>query len=151
MFQKSTYTAGVMCGYAAVMQCKYLKCFLINLAHNEEPIEEWLASVNDERPDPDQVSPDIKSLSEEDYIAVTKELEERQKLLAFLKAVSEIFMYWFVLFVLKGFSSWLAYQYMKDHDIDPHDSGTHNPYRILLHKSTGTSTQKLQQKAPVNV
>ena len=41
MSQKSTYTAGVMGGYAAdaltVMQCKYLKCFLINLAHNEEP------------------------------------------------------------------------------------------------------------------
>lgn len=40
---------------------------------------------------------------------------------------------------------------MKDHDIDPHESGAHNPYRILLHKLTGTSTQKPRQKAPVNV
>jgi hypothetical protein len=40
---------------------------------------------------------------------------------------------------------------MKDHDIDPRESGAHDPYRILLHKLTGTSTQKPRQKAPVNV
>jgi hypothetical protein len=40
---------------------------------------------------------------------------------------------------------------MKDHDIDPRESGAHNPYRILLHKLTGTAIQKPQQKAPVNV
>jgi hypothetical protein len=40
---------------------------------------------------------------------------------------------------------------MKDHDIDPRESGAHNPYRILLHKLTGTSTPKPRQKAPVNV
>ena len=40
---------------------------------------------------------------------------------------------------------------MKDQDIDPRESGAHNPYRILLHKLTGTSTQKPRQKAPVNV
>ena len=40
---------------------------------------------------------------------------------------------------------------MKDHDIDPHESGAHNPYRILLHKLTGTTIQKPRQKAPVNI
>jgi hypothetical protein len=40
---------------------------------------------------------------------------------------------------------------MKDHDIDPRESGAHNPYRILLNKLTGTSIQKPRQKAPVNV
>lgn len=108
MSQKPTYSAGVMGGYAAdalaVIQRNYLKRFPIDLPHNEEPTEEWLASVNDEGPDPDQVPPDIESLSNEDYIAATKELEERQKLLAFRKAVSEILV-WFVLFVLKGFQA----------------------------------------------
>jgi hypothetical protein len=95
MSQKPTYSAGVMGGYAAdalaLIQCNYLKHFLIDLPHNEELTEEWLASVNDEGPDPDQVLPNIESLSKEDYIAATKELEERQKLLAFCKAVSEFF------------------------------------------------------------
>jgi hypothetical protein len=93
MSQKPAYSAGVMGGYAAdalaLIQCNYLKRFPIDLLHNEEPTEEWLASVNDDEPDPDQVPPDIESLSEEDYIAATKVLEERQKLLAFRRAVSE--------------------------------------------------------------
>lgn len=94
MSEKPAYSAGVMDGYAAdalaLIQRKYLKRFPMDLPHNEEPTDEWLASVNDEGPDPDQVPPDIQSLSEEDYIAATKEMEERQKLLAFRKAVSEI-------------------------------------------------------------
>ena len=40
---------------------------------------------------------------------------------------------------------------MKDQDIDPKDSGAHNPYRILLHKLTGTSIQKPRQKSAANV
>jgi hypothetical protein len=40
---------------------------------------------------------------------------------------------------------------MKDQDIDPRESGAHNPYRILLHKLTGTTIQKPRLKAPVNV
>jgi hypothetical protein len=40
---------------------------------------------------------------------------------------------------------------MKNQDIDPRDSGAHNPYRSLLHKLTGTTIQKPQQKPPVNV
>lgn len=159
MSQKPAYSAGVMGGYTvdalAVIQHGYLKHFPIDLPHNEEPTEEWLASMNDEEPDLDQVPPDIESLSEEDYIAATKKLEERQKLLAYRKAVSGIFKFvWFVLFVLKAFKQikhWLAYQYMKDQDIDPRESGAHNPYHILLHKLTSTSTQKLRQKAPVNI
>jgi hypothetical protein len=40
---------------------------------------------------------------------------------------------------------------MKDHNIDPRESGAHNPYRILLHKLTGAAIQKPRLKAPVNV
>jgi hypothetical protein len=40
---------------------------------------------------------------------------------------------------------------MKDHDIDPHESGAHNPYQILLHKLTETTIQKPQLKASINV
>ena len=100
MSQKPAYSAGVVGGYAAdalaVIQSKYFKQFPIDLPHNEEPTEEWLASVNDEDPDPDQVPPDIEKLNEEDYIAVCKALETRQKLFAFRKAVSEIVVSTFV-------------------------------------------------------
>ena len=38
---------------------------------------------------------------------------------------------------------WLAYQYMKDSNMDPKESGAQNPYRILLLKLAGmTSTLK---------
>ena len=46
---------------------------------------------------------------------------------------------------------WLAYQHMKDHDIDPTESGAQNPYRILLHQLTGTTIQKPRKIWVVNV
>ena len=100
MSQKPAYSAGVVGGYAvdalAVIQSKYFKQFPIDLPHDEEPTKEWLASVNDEEPDPDQVPPDIETLNEEDYIVACKVLETRQKLFAFRKAVSEIIVSTFV-------------------------------------------------------
>jgi len=92
--QKPAYSAGVLGGYAAdalaLIQRKYLKRFPIELPHDEEPTEEWLASVNNDEPDPDQLPPDIESLGEENYVAAMEVLERRQKLLAFRKAVSAI-------------------------------------------------------------
>lgn len=52
---------------------------------------------------------------------------------------------------LKQIKRWLAYQYMKDQDIDPRDSGAQNPYRILLHKLVGTTIQKPRRQPPVNI
>ena len=40
---------------------------------------------------------------------------------------------------------------MKDHNIDPKDSGAQNPYRVLLHKLMGTSIQKPRLKSATNV
>jgi len=90
--QKPNYSAGVVGGYAAdalaVIQCKYLKRFPIELPHDEEPSEAWLASVNDEEPHPEQVAPDIEALSEREYANALEMMEKRQKLLVFRKAVS---------------------------------------------------------------
>ena len=91
MSQKPTYSAGVLGGYAAdalaLIQSKYLKHFPIDLPHDEEPTDEWLASVNDNKQEPDQVPPDIESLGEENYVVAMEALERRQKLVAFRKAV----------------------------------------------------------------
>jgi len=35
--------------------------------------------------------------------------------------------------------------------MDPHESGAQNPYRLLLHKLTGTSSQKPRLKSSTNV
>jgi hypothetical protein len=40
---------------------------------------------------------------------------------------------------------------MKDQDMDPKESGAQNPYRLLMHKLTGTSTQKPRLKTATNV
>jgi len=44
----------------------------------------------------------------------------------------------------------MAYQYMKDHDINPKDTGEHNPYRALLFKLTKKNYKPPRQKTPVN-
>jgi hypothetical protein len=46
---------------------------------------------------------------------------------------------------------WMAYQYMKDNDLDPKDSGAQNPYRILLHQLTGAHLQRPRLKTAANV
>ena len=40
---------------------------------------------------------------------------------------------------------------MKDHDLDPKESGAHDPYRVLFHQLTGVSSQRPQLKSPTNV
>jgi hypothetical protein len=39
---------------------------------------------------------------------------------------------------------------MRDQDLDPRDSGAQNLYRSLLHKLTGTTIHKPQQKSAIN-
>jgi hypothetical protein len=40
---------------------------------------------------------------------------------------------------------------MKGQDLDPKESGAHNPYRVLLHKLTGASSQRPRLKSAANV
>jgi hypothetical protein len=40
---------------------------------------------------------------------------------------------------------------MKDNDLDPKDSGLSNPYRVLLHRITGTSIQRPRMRSAMNV
>lgn len=45
-----------------------------------------------------------------------------------------------LIFVYQQIKRWLAYQFMKDSDMDPKESGAHNPYRILLLKLAGMTS-----------
>lgn len=40
---------------------------------------------------------------------------------------------------------------MKDGDMDPKESGVHNPYRVLLHKLTGSGLTRPRLKNAVNL
>jgi hypothetical protein len=46
---------------------------------------------------------------------------------------------------------WFAYQHMKDHDLDPTETGAHNPYRPLLFKLTGKGGNPPHSKPPVHL
>ncbi|KAJ3505719.1 hypothetical protein NLJ89_g7270 [Agrocybe chaxingu] len=89
------------------------------------------AAANEEYPVPNE-----EVLGKDEYAAAMKTYVEHQKVLRFRKV---------------QIKRWFAYQYMKDHDIDPNDSGLNNPYRILLHKLTGTGVKRPQLKTPANI
>jgi len=40
---------------------------------------------------------------------------------------------------------------MKDHDLDPKDSGLSNPYHVLLRRLTGSSIQRPRMRSAMNV
>ncbi|KAJ3503437.1 hypothetical protein NLJ89_g8434 [Agrocybe chaxingu] len=134
--QKPEYAAAVAGGYAkdalAVIQRRFFKRFPIALAHEEEPTTEHLAAVNDEEPEPDEELPNESEMTPEKYAEAVEGLEERQRLIVYRKG---------------QIKRWLAYQYMKDHDIDPKDTGADNPYRVLLHKLTGKGLKRPRQKS----
>jgi len=56
-----------------------------------------------------------------------------------------------VIAVTQQIKRWLAYQYMKDNDLDPNESGACNPYRLLLQKLTGTRASRPRLKTPANI
>jgi len=74
--QKVDYQAGVVGGYAAnalaQIQRKYFKHYPIDLLHNEEPLPESLARVDDEAADEEQVGPDLDALDEEELAAAVR-------------------------------------------------------------------------------
>ncbi|KDR75455.1 hypothetical protein GALMADRAFT_140955 [Galerina marginata CBS 339.88] len=139
MDEKPAYSEGVRGGFAAdalaIIHRRYFKRLPVDLPHEEEPMAEFLAGVDDEAPDPDRMAPDEDVLSEEAYADVMKEMEERRKTFVYRKA---------------QIKQWHAYQYMKDNDMDPKDSALSNPYCVLLHRLTGTSIARPRMKSSTN-
>ena len=156
--QKADYQAGVVGSYAAnalaQIQHKYLKCYLIDLLHNEEPSTEWLAAVDDDAAEEELAGPDIDALDEDELAEAMMKSEKQRTMLCYRKAVSccvIIYLIWRLTIVDQQIKWWLAYQNMKDQDIDPTESGAQNPYRILLHQLMGTTIQKPCKIWVVNV
>ncbi|KDR72463.1 hypothetical protein GALMADRAFT_73731 [Galerina marginata CBS 339.88] len=136
---KPAYSEGVKGGFAAdalaIIQRGYFKRFPVDLPHEEEPTAESLAAVDDEAPEPDRMAPDEDALGEEEYAAALQEVEVRRKTFVYRKA---------------QIKRWHAHQYMKDNDMDPKDSGLSNPYRILLHRLTGTCIARPRMRSSTN-
>ncbi|KAF9470439.1 hypothetical protein BDN70DRAFT_939712 [Pholiota conissans] len=139
MNEKVNYSAGVVGGYAsealAAIQRRYFKRFPIDLPHDEEPSAESLAEVNDEAPDEDVSGPDEQRMTVEQFKAAMDLVEERRTLLGYRKA---------------QIKRWLAYQHMKDNDLNPKDSGAYNPYNALMVKLTGKEVSRPRLKTAAN-
>ncbi|KDR75957.1 hypothetical protein GALMADRAFT_140529 [Galerina marginata CBS 339.88] len=101
---------------------RYFKRFPVDLPDEQEPTAEYLAAVDDDAIDPDYEEPDAEKLSPAEYREAMAKLGVRQKTLEFRRA---------------QIKCWLAYQHMKDHDLNPTETGAHNLYRPLLFKLTG--------------
>ncbi|KAF9539374.1 hypothetical protein CPC08DRAFT_651195 [Agrocybe pediades] len=138
--EKAAYVAGVQGGYSkdalAFIQRRYFKRFPIEMPQDQEPSQAELAAVDDEKPDPEIGPLDEDSMTPEDYREAQARREERRKLIEFRKA---------------QIKRWLSYQYMKDHDLDPKDSGAHNPYHALLFQLTGKALHRPRRKPAINV
>ncbi|PPQ88063.1 hypothetical protein CVT26_007993, partial [Gymnopilus dilepis] len=139
MGEKEAYSQAVDEGYAAEciakIQRRFFKRFPIDLPDEAEPTAEELAKVDDDEIEPDFPEPERDKMSQQEYEAALDVLEERRKKLVFKK----------------GIKRWLAYQYQKDHDVDPKTSGAHNPYRALLFKLTGQQFVRPRAKTACNV
>ncbi|KAJ3506986.1 hypothetical protein NLJ89_g6560 [Agrocybe chaxingu] len=137
--EKAAYAAAVAGGCTkdalAVIQRRFFKRFPVDLLLDEEPTAEHLAAVNDDEPDPDEESPKEDELTPEKYAEAVERLKERRRQIVYRKG---------------QIKRWLAYQYMKDHDVDPKDTGADNPYRVLLHKLTGKGLNRPRQKSSPN-
>ncbi|KAF9470937.1 hypothetical protein BDN70DRAFT_939316 [Pholiota conissans] len=133
MREKANYSAGVAGGYAAdalaQIQRRYFKRFPIDLPHDEDPPAAILESIDDDAADPvpEVVEPDPQRLTIEEFAAALEQIEARRKLLHFRKG---------------QIKRWLAYQHMKDNDIDSKESGAYNPYHTLLTRLTGKETHR---------
>ncbi|KAJ3495417.1 hypothetical protein NLJ89_g10626 [Agrocybe chaxingu] len=140
MLEKPGYAVAVQEGYAAdqlaLIQRRFFKRFPIDKGDTYEPTPEEIEAIDDNEADADERSPDKSLLGEKEYEEEETRLRDRQKKVEFKRG---------------QIKRWLAYQYMKDADIDPKESGAQNPYRALLHKLTGKGLQCPRKKTAVNV
>ncbi|KAF9471420.1 hypothetical protein BDN70DRAFT_938959 [Pholiota conissans] len=142
MNEKANYSAAVVGGYAAdavaQIQRRYFKRFPIDLPHDEDPSPEILNTIDDDAadPEPEINEPDPQRLTIEEFAAAMQDIEDRKKLLNYRKG---------------QIKHWLAYQHMKDSDLDPKDSGAYNPYHALMTRLTGKEVVRPRCKTGVNM
>lgn len=69
--QQPAYNAAVEAKHAADtladIQRRYFKRFPVTLSHNEDPTEEFIATVDDNAPDPELAPPDRANMDSEGY------------------------------------------------------------------------------------
>ncbi|KAJ3487040.1 hypothetical protein NLJ89_g11753 [Agrocybe chaxingu] len=140
MGEKPGYAAAVQGGYAAdqlaLIQRQFFKRFPIDKGDTYEPTMEEIEAVDDGEAEADDESADRGALSEKEYEEEQTRVKERRKLIDFKRG---------------QIKRWLVYQYMKDADIDPKETGAENPYRALLHKLTGQGLKRPRKKTAVNI
>lgn len=95
--EQAAYNAAVEAKRAADtladIQRRYFKRFPVTLAHNEDPTEDFLASVDDNAPDPELTSPNRANMDSDDGYDRAKRVYELQVLeIKMRKAVCDVLM-----------------------------------------------------------
>jgi hypothetical protein len=155
--EKPTYSVAVIGGCArdtlANIQRRFLKRFPIDLSDSVDPTPEVLAAIDDDTPDEEYEAPDQEKMTVDEFSEATRVIEDRQRRIQFRKDVSDV-----VILCLSKFATpeqqikrWMAYQYMKDQELDPRKTGAHNPYNVLLSQLTGGTSGKPRQKTAMNI
>ncbi|KAJ3503663.1 hypothetical protein NLJ89_g8330 [Agrocybe chaxingu] len=114
----------------------YAARFPVDLPLDVEPSAEALAAVDDDTAEPEPEEPKEDDLDAEEYQEALKRLQARRDLIVYRKG---------------QIKRWMAYQYMKDHELNATESGAQNPFSILLQQLTGVSFHRPRQKTPANV
>lgn len=77
--QQDLYAIAVKNGHIADtvsdIQRRYFKRYPIDLPHNQEPSEEWLAQVDDDALDDELVAPNSYEMTHEDWLAATEKYD----------------------------------------------------------------------------
>jgi hypothetical protein len=92
--QKPLFSAAVSGNYAADcladIQCRYFKCYPVDLDHDTEPSPEHLSAVDDNVADPEPQITDPDSIPEDEYLQIKNDFDARRKIIEFQREVRNV-------------------------------------------------------------
>ncbi|KAF8907255.1 hypothetical protein CPB84DRAFT_1843965 [Gymnopilus junonius] len=140
MGKKEFYSQAVDDGFVAEavakIQLRYFKRFPIDSPEEEDPSPEDLAAVDDDAIEPNYQEPDPEKMTSKEYEEAMEKLGSRQRKIAFHRG---------------QIKCWLAYQYMKDHDINSKASGEFIQPRARTPCNVWHKTQRAEIEKQVKI
>ncbi|KJA18011.1 hypothetical protein HYPSUDRAFT_205740 [Hypholoma sublateritium FD-334 SS-4] len=140
--EQATYNVAVEAKRAADtladIQRRYFKRFPVTLSHNEDPTDDFLASVDDDAPDPELTPPNRANMDSDDAYDRAKRVYELQIIEIKMRKAQ--------------IKRRLHYNYSKTKNVKAtFEMGSNDPMAILMSKLTGNSLQRPRLKTPYNL
>lgn len=128
--QQELYANAVKNGHVADtvadIQRRYFKCYPLNLPHNQEPSQEWLAQVDDDAPEDELVAPDSSEMTHEEWQVAAERYDAQIRDIKARKDVSNL------IHMLSSFSQLYLFSKLSD------DSITNTPNLAALSRPLKT-------------